>query len=302
MKTTTFEFKEIKAKTILVKCGIPGIDYVINPYIGCRFSCIYCYASFMGRFVGKKVSDWGNYVFAKVNAPVLLQNELKKLKAKGKGKELFISSVTDPYQGMEAKYKLTRQCLEILADFGFEGVVSILTKSDLVTRDIDVLKKLKKVLIGLTITSTDDSIARYFEKYAPPVSKRINALEILNKQGFKTYAFLGPLLPHVVAKPEKVEKLFVELSRVGTKDIFIEHLNLSTYIKNRLINEMKGIDKEIIKKFYHSQSKTYRKELEKLIKHLIVKHNMHLLLDMVIYHKEFQERPIHSEKIDTIIK
>ena len=138
------EVKEVQAKHILVKCGIPGIDFVINPYTGCSFACKYCYASFMGRFVGKQITDWGDYVYAKVNAPALLIKDIKRLKNKGAGKEIFISSVTDPYQGLEVKYKLTRRCLEVLADFRFEGVVSILTKSDLVTRDIDVFKKLKK--------------------------------------------------------------------------------------------------------------------------------------------------------------
>lgn len=71
----------------------------------------------MGRFVGKQISDWGNYVHIKINAPELLIKEIKKLKNKGKDKEIFISSVTDPYQGIEAKYKLTRQCLEILAEY-----------------------------------------------------------------------------------------------------------------------------------------------------------------------------------------
>src|SRR3990167_4667670 len=227
------EVKEIQAKHILVKCGIPGIDYVINPYTGCSFACKYCYASFMGRFVGKQITDWGNYVYAKVNAHELLKNDLKILKNKGVGKEIFMSSVTDPYQGLEVKYKLTRKCLEILVDFGFEGVVSILTKSDLVTRDIDVFKKLKRVLVGLTITSTDDSISRYFEKFAPSVSQRFKALKELNKNGIETYAFIGPLLPHFVARPDELDRLFKKLKQTGTRNIFIEHLNLSTYIKTR---------------------------------------------------------------------
>ena len=156
------DFREVQAKSILSPCGIPGIDYVINPYTGCRFGCTYCYASFMGRFLkDKSISDWGNYVYAKVNAPELLRKEIKRLKEKGVGKEIFLSSVTDPYQGVEAKYQLTRQCLEILGEYGFEGYVSILTKSDLVLRDIDLLKKLKHITVGLTITSTNDSISRY---------------------------------------------------------------------------------------------------------------------------------------------
>ena len=284
------EVKEVQAKHILVKCGIPGIDFVINPYTGCSFACKYCYASFMGRFVGKQITDWGDYVYAKVNAPALLIKDIKRLKNKGAGKEIFISSVTDPYQGLEVKYKLTRRCLEVLADFRFEGVVSILTKSDLVTRDIDVFKKLKKVLVGLTITSTDDSISRYFEKYAPSVSQRFKALKELNKSGFETYAFIGPLLPHLVARPAELDCLFAKLKQTGTRNIFIEHLNLSTYIKTRLTEEMKGQEDSLLKEFYSSQSKEYRAKLEEIIKSLVKKYDMHLLMDMVIFHKEFQKK------------
>lgn len=290
------EFKEIKAKNILVRCGIPGIDYVINPYIGCRFACKYCYASFMGRFVNKTIYDWGEYVYAKVNAPELLKKEIKKLKNKGQSKEIFLSSVTDPYQGIEAKYKLTRQCLEILADYEFQGVVSILTKSDLVTRDIDVFKNLINIIVGLTVTSTDDKISRYFEKYAPSVSSRLKALKTLNENGIKTYAFIGPLLPHFVAQTEELEKLFKNLSETGTKNLFIEHLNLAKYIRSRLFEEMKGENQEILQKFYSSQSKGYRVELEEKIKKLIKKYKMNLLLDMVIFHKEFQKRHTNGQK------
>lgn len=282
-------FKEIKAKSILTPCGIPGIDYVINPYIGCRFACKYCYASFMGRFVGKTTLDWGEYVYAKINAPELLKKEITKLKNKGKGKEIFFSSVTDPYQGDEGKYKLTRQCLEILADYGFEGVVSILTKSNLVLRDIDIFKKLKHVIVGLTVTSTDDGISRYFEKNAPAVSIRLKTLRVLNENRIKTYAFIGPLLPHFVSQTNELENLFKEISKTGTKDIFIEHLNLAKYIRNRLFEEMKGTEQEILKKFYDSQSKDYRIELEEKIKKLISKYRMNLLKDMIIFHKEFQK-------------
>ena len=289
--TSTFEIKEIEAKGILSKCGIPGIDFVINPYIGCRFGCKYCYASFMGRFVGKKINDWGGYVYPKINAPELLKKEVeKKLPHKGKGKEIFLSSVTDPYQGLEAKYQLTRKCLEVLADWGFEGTLSILTKSNLVTRDIDVLKRFQQAVVGLTVTSADDGISRYFEKYAPPVSERFEALKKLNLAGIKTYAFIGPLLPHFVADEAGMEKVFHKLVEAGTKDIYVEHLNLSSYIRGRLMDEMKGTDKKIVAKFYSSQSKAYREDLEKLVKKLVDKYHMTLLLDLVIFHREF--RPI----------
>ena len=282
------EFKEIEAKTILSRCGIPGIDYVINPYIGCRFGCTYCYASFMGRFVGKTVNEWGQYVYAKINAPELLRKEIKKLANNGSGKEIFLSSVTDPYQALEVRYTLTRQCLEVLADLPYEGTVSILTKSPLVLRDMDILKKIKHVTVGMTVTSTDDGISRYFEKFAPKVTDRFNTLEELNKNGIRTYAFIGPLLPHFVVQTAELKKIFQRLSEVGTKYLFVEHLNLSTYIRSRLLLEMKGADKKIIETFYTSQKKQYRKELDEIIRKLIKKYDMQLLLDMVIFHKGFQ--------------
>jgi DNA repair photolyase len=282
------QIKEVKTKTILNPCGIAGIDFVINPYIGCSFACRYCYASFMGRLVGKRVEEWGSYVFPKVNAVSLLKKELaKKLKDKGARKEIFFSSVTDPYQGIEVRYQLTRGCLEALLEFGFLGTVSILTKSDLVLRDLDLFKKFKHISVGLTVTSTNDEISRYFEKYAPVVSKRFSALKTLNQNKIPTYAFIGPLLPHFSAKKDELEKIFKKLVEVGTKDIFIEHLNLSSYIRSRLIKETKEVDQKIINEFYLSSSKAYRKQIEAVIYPLIEKYRLRLLKNQVIYHKEF---------------
>lgn len=292
------DIREIAAKSILNRCGIPGIDFVVNPYIGCRFACKYCYASFMGRFVGKTVADWGEYVYAKVNAPELLREELpKKLKNRGSGKEIFFSSVTDPYQGMEAKYQLTRRCLKELLAFGFRGLVSILTKSDLVLRDIDLFKKIPRVSVGLTVTSTDDGVSRYFETYAPSSSRRIAALAALHKEGIKTYAFIGPLLPHFVAEENTLDRLMGEVAASGTSDVFVEHLNLSSYIRNRLMEEMKEEDRGIVETFYSSQSKEYRQELDVLIRRLLKKHGLRLILNQTIYHKEFQKLPDNAGRI-----
>lgn len=286
------DVREIEAKSILNRCGIPGIDFVVNPYTGCRFACKYCYASFMGRFVGKTVADWGEYVYAKVNAPELLRAELpKKLKNKGVGKEIFFSSVTDPYQGMEAKYQLTRACLKELLAFGFSGLVSILTKSDLVLRDIDLYKKFSRISVGLTVTSMDDGVSRFFETYAPPSSRRIAALAALHKEGIKTYAFIGPLLPHFVAEEDALDRLMAAIAKSGTRDIFVEHLNLSSYIRTRLMKEMKGKEKAIVEKFYSSQSKEYREELDVLVRRLLKRNGLRLILNQTIYHKEFQKQP-----------
>jgi DNA repair photolyase len=288
----TYDFKEVQAKTILTKCGIPGIDYVVNPYTGCRFGCTYCYASFMGRFLqDKSISDWGNYVYAKTNAPELLKTELTKLKNKGKDLEIFFSSVTDPYQGVEAKYELTRKCLQELISYGFQGYVSILTKSDLVLRDVDLFKQLD-CAVGLTVTSTDDSISRYFEKFAPNVNQRFAALEKLNSEGIQTYAFIGPLLPHFVAFSDELEKVFQRLSSIGTKQLFVEHLNLSAYIRKRLIEEMGKESEDLISKFYASQNDEYRQELDAIVTALVQKYDMQLLTGGTIFHPEYQKKEV----------
>ncbi|MBI4896056.1 MAG: radical SAM protein [Candidatus Aenigmarchaeota archaeon] len=275
---------ETSAKTILVKSNLPETDYVINCYTGCEFGCSYCYASFMGRFVGHSVSEWGQYVIAKMNAPQLLEKELQKLANRGKGKTIFISSVTDPFQGIETKYHLTEQCLHVLADFGFEGSVSILTKSPLVLNMIPLLKQLRDVNVGVTITSTGDAVSRYFENHAPPASARIETLRKLNEAGIETYAFVGPLLPHVVSKKQEIENIFHAISDAGTRRLFIEHINLAPYIRDRMLKELSDVDQECIKKFYSSESKEHREELNVLLRELVKKYHLELLHGDIIIH------------------
>ncbi|NMC36429.1 radical SAM protein [Candidatus Beckwithbacteria bacterium] len=278
------EIQEIEAKSVLTKSKLPDCDYVVNPYTGCGFACKYCYASFMCRFVDRDIQDWGKFVYVKTNAPKLLASELGKLKQKGKGVSIFFSSVTDPYQGVEAKHQLTRQCLEVLADFQFVGLVSILSKSDLVLRDIDVFKKLKNVEIGLTITSTDDGISRYFETNAPAASKRLQAIKSLQEAGLKTYVFVGPVLPHFVGKPQVLEHLFKRIAETGNQDVYVEQINLKPYILERLKKEMKDLDPNIWQEFYQSRSKNYQKQLDSLVKNLVKKYDLHLRLNQTITH------------------
>lgn len=180
--------QEKRVKSILSKSGIPGVDYCINPYVGCSHGCRYCYATFMKRFTGH-TEPWGSFVDVKTNAPEVLHRQMKKA-SRG---HVLISSVTDPYQPVEEKYKLTRGCLEVLLPHQFS--VDILTKSPLVLRDLDLLKQFKELEVGITITTDDDEIRKIFEPHAPPIEARIQALKTLAKAGLKTYAFIGPLLP-----------------------------------------------------------------------------------------------------------
>lgn len=178
--------KEIEAKTILTKSQI--YDYTLNAYVGCSHKCLYCYAKFMKRFTGHR-EPWGEFVDVKVNAPELLAKEAKKKKKA----RVWISGVCDAYQALEEKYKLTRRCLEILIDNGWP--ITIQTKSPLVLRDIDILKRSADVEVGFTITTADEKVRRIFEPGAPEIAKRVEALAILHSQGIRTYVMIAPILP-----------------------------------------------------------------------------------------------------------
>ncbi|MDD1680757.1 MAG: radical SAM protein, partial [Methanoregula sp.] len=182
----TLVVKEIQAKTILSKSKI--YPYVINPYTGCQHGCSYCYARFMKRVTGHK-EPWGEFVDVKINAAELLQREISK-KKRGR---VWISGVCDPYQPLEAHYRLTRQCLEILARNNWPVIIQ--TRSPLVLRDIDIIKEFQDIEVGLSVTTADDNIRKLFEPDAPPIGDRIMALDELHKPGIRTYAMVAPVLP-----------------------------------------------------------------------------------------------------------
>ena len=120
---------KINADSVLVKSKLPASDYVANPYTGCTHDCKYCYASFMKRFTGHS-EDWGTFVDIKEYSSTKLPKNLEN-------KTVLLSSVTDPYQGIEGNFHKSREILKLLGNTGAN--VEILTKSDLVIKDIDAL-------------------------------------------------------------------------------------------------------------------------------------------------------------------
>jgi DNA repair photolyase len=202
------KIQEIQAKNILSKSRV--YDWTINPYVGCQHGCIYCYAKFMKRFSGHK-ENWGEFVDVKINAPELLNREIKK-KKKGR---VWVSGVCDPYQPVEKKYELTKKCLEILQRNNWP--VTIQTKSPLVLRDLELLKKFQEIEVGFTITTGDEKIRKIFEPRTAPINERIETLDKLHQEGIKTYAMIAPLLP-------KAESLALKLK--GKVDyVIIDKMN-----------------------------------------------------------------------------
>ena len=197
--------KEIQSKSILSVSKV--YPYVINPYTGCQHNCSYCYARFMKRFTGHH-EPWGQFVDVKVNAPDLLKLEITRKKRA----RVWVSGVCDPYQPLEGKYKLTRQCLEILAEHDWP--VTVQTRSPLVLRDIDILQKGKDFEVGLSITTADDEIRKLFEPNAPPINERVRALDELHQAGIRTFVMIAPILPGAENLPEilagKIEHVLMD--------------------------------------------------------------------------------------------
>lgn len=179
-----FEVHRIKAKSIYTKSRIPGVDYVVNQYAGCQFACKYCYAKFICRW--KPYGGWGSWVEVKENAPELARRHVKG--------SIVMSSISDPYQPVEGRIKLTRAVLMYMDK---RNELSILTKSPLVLRDVDILKLFHTVEVGLTLNSFEGKEKRLIEPLTPPQKARINALKSLSDEGIKTYAFVSPIIPHL---------------------------------------------------------------------------------------------------------
>ncbi|BCU68016.1 radical SAM protein [Sulfolobales archaeon HS-7] len=202
--------REITVKTALSKSNLKELDYALNPYLGCRLSCTYCYARY---FSPEEVKEkWGEVILVKSNLLEVLRREVN-VKRRG---VVGVSTVTDPYQPVEAQRKITRGSLEILLKSGFR--VSIQTKSPLVLRDVDVLSKYReKVDVGITITTVDRDVSKEIEPFAPLPDARFNAVKGLRDAGIETWIFLGPIIPGV---NEHFEGILERVKDMGIRVIY----------------------------------------------------------------------------------
>lgn len=239
--------REIFAKTVLTRTAISGFDYCLNPYVGCGHGCRYCYASFMKRFTGHK-EPWGEFVDVKVNAPSLLKQQL----IRAKQGVVAISTVTDPYQPIEKKYKITRGCLETLLDKQFP--VNLLTRSPLCLRDLDLLKRFKKIKVGLTVTTHDEAMKKLFEPCSPSIPSRIRTLETLRKEKIRTYAFIGPLLP---LKPAPLVKMLEGL----VDEVLIDRMNYPNKVKG--LYRKNGLDTYLTDDYFNVIGMDLKERFEK---------------------------------------
>lgn len=280
---------EITVKSIIGSTKVPSADFVINPYTGCQFACMYCFASFMGRFVGEKNSNWGNYVYVKTNAVELMEKDIYRLLKKRPHPRIAMSTVTDPYQGVERKYRLTRGILEVFVRHNYQGRVSLLTKSLNVLDDINLLQQLQNAEVGLSITTSDDGLSRQLDAMAPLAHARLETLRKLNETGIKTYVFVGPFLPHMALRPEMIDTLFSEIRSAGTSEVKVEYLNLPSYVRPRFKDFLKDQPEDIRAVYATSQTVEYRDRLEPIIHDALKRHGLSLRFEKIIHHVGTQD-------------
>ncbi|HYM38520.1 MAG TPA: radical SAM protein [Thermoplasmata archaeon] len=214
--------REVACSTALSDTSLPGLDYALNPYRGCSIGCVYCYAPSVLR----ETRPWGRFVDVKRNIPAVLARELRR-KARG---VVGIGTVTDGYQPLEGRYRLTRYCLEQLVRFDFP--VSIQTKSSLVLRDLDLLRRLHEAEVGVTITTLDEAMRRRFEPFASPSVRRIEVLRTLNQGGIRTWAFVGPILPSTTEAT--LAPLLRAIAEAGTRHVLYDRLRFRPGVLERV--------------------------------------------------------------------
>ncbi|MDP6038113.1 MAG: radical SAM protein, partial [Candidatus Latescibacteria bacterium] len=183
---------EINARSVLVAQNPPGepiTEYTLNPYSGCGMGCSYCYVMKF-PFAYEYPQIWGEWVQPKLNAPFLLG----KARAKIYGRKIFMGSATDPYQYIERKYRLSRKCLEVLADCNLKGL-TVHTRSHLILDDLDVLTSFgDRLRVGFSVPTDDDRVRKRTEPKAPKISVRLKTMKRLREAGIYVNASLAPVL------------------------------------------------------------------------------------------------------------
>ena len=214
MKT---KVREIQAKTVLSRVqdldSWFGLDYGMNLYRGCQHRCIYCDS----RSACYEIESFDGEILVKANAIERLRDELPRKRRKG---IIGTGSMNDPYMPLEAKAGLTRLALEAIADYGFG--VHVITKSDLVLRDIDVLKRIartSRAAVSLTVTTVDDALSRRIEPGAPASSARLEALATLAREGIEARIALMPVLPFLEDAWENIEAIVDRAHAAGVTAI-----------------------------------------------------------------------------------
>lgn len=222
------EYFTLPVRSLLNRCTSTRVHFgwTINPYRGCEFACKYCYARYTHEFMEMRDGlDFERKIYVKQHAANLLRQELRQVKP---GEDIAMGAATDPYQPAERRYEVTRAILEELARHnGLQ--MGIITKSNLIVRDIDLLTEIAKnnrLFVNITITTLNTDLARILEPRAPRPDLRLEALRKLTAAGISAGVSGAPVLPGITDSPRDLEALVCAAAEAGAKHIFANPLFL----------------------------------------------------------------------------
>ena len=276
------EYFTLPAKALLNRCVSERVpfDWTINPYRGCEFACKYCYARYTHEFMEMRDGlDFERKIYVKQQTAWLLRQELKQVK---RGQQIAIGTATDPYQPAEKRFEITRGILEELAlHHGLE--IGIVTKSDLVVRDIALLLRVAEhnaLTVSLTITTLNTKLARILEPRAPRPDLRLQALSKLTQAGLKAGVICAPVLPGITDSPGALDKLVRATKEAGgnyisADTLFLKPCSASIFLPF-LEKEFPDLVADYRKRYadHAFVSKAYSKRLSDLMSTLRKKHGI----------------------------
>lgn len=241
--------KEIDVQSVMTKSSLPVGGYSVNPYVGCPHACKYCYASFMKRFTGH-TEPWGDFLDVKHWKPITDPHKYD-------GQRIVIGSVTDGYNPYEEEFRNTRRLLQELK--GSRAEIMICTKSDLVLRDLDLLKQFPKVTVSWSVNTLDETFRADMDR-AVSIERRLKAMKQVYDEGIRTVCFVSPIFPGITDVKAIIQRVadFADL-------VWLENLNLRGQFKGVIMDYIREKHAELISVYdniYNKRRLDYWQALE----------------------------------------
>ncbi len=250
---------------IVESCTLEDFNFQIDPYVGCTHGCRYCYTQNQSEL------DWEHEVGIHPDMRERLRRELSSLSPQ----TIYLGMNTDPYQPLEKEYRQTRSVLELLKERGFSAC--ILTKSDLLLRDVDLLKEMPHASGGVSIAFQDDSVRRLFEEETIPNRDRIRAIARLKEEGVETYVLICPVMPYITETETLMDEAQPYADTIWIYSLSMKSRGNKNWLKIRPVLEEHF--SEIIERFEEvvfSDHHSYWRELRRQLEHIGMRDNINL--------------------------
>lgn len=279
IKPADILIRDVETKNIMTKSNLPVGGYSVNPYIGCPHACRYCYASFMKRFTGHS-EDWGTFVDVKHWKPI-------KNPQKYAGQRVVIGSVTDGYNPQEEVFGNTRKLLEQLKNSDAE--ILICTKSDLVLRDLDLLKAMGKVTVSWSINTLDEAFKNDVDK-AVSIERRLQAMKTVYEAGIRTVCFVSPVFPGIT----DIKAIFEQVKNQCDL-VWLENLNLRGGFKQDIMEYIRQKFPQLYPLYqdiYNKKNRSYFEQLEAQAEQLATENDCPFVDNELPYGRSVKGHPV----------